>query len=81
MKKRTYRKIAVKEVDVVAVATELGVGRAVFAIDVAKVDMVAAVVAGDGRVVRRFVGRIRRKTAWYWSCCAGFGVPVCRSRR
>jgi hypothetical protein len=52
MKKRTYRKIAVKEVDVAALAAELRVGRAVFAIDVAKVDMVAAIVAGDGRVVR-----------------------------
>jgi hypothetical protein len=38
MKNRTYRKIAVKEVDVTALAAELGVGRAVFAIDVAKVD-------------------------------------------
>src|SRR5215204_379061 len=52
MKKRTYRKIAVKEIDVAALAAELGVGRMVFAIDVAKVDMVAAIVAGDGRVVR-----------------------------
>jgi transposase len=52
MKQRTYRKIAVKEVDVTALAAELGVARAVFAIDVAKVDMVAAIVAGDGRVVR-----------------------------
>ena len=52
MKKRTYRKIAVKEVDGAALATELGTGRAVFAIDVAKVDMVAAIVAADGRVVR-----------------------------
>ena len=52
MKKRTYRKIAVKEVDVAVAAAELGSGRAVFAIDVAKVDMVATIVAGDGRVVR-----------------------------
>jgi transposase len=52
MKKRTYRKIAVKDVDVAALASELGGGRAVFAIDVAKVDMVAAIVAGEGRVVR-----------------------------
>lgn len=52
MKKRTYRRIAVKEVDVGALAAEVGSGRVVFAIDVAKVDMVAAVVAGDGRVVR-----------------------------
>jgi hypothetical protein len=52
MKKRTYRKIAVKEVDVKSLIAELGSGRVVFAIDVAKVDMVAAVVAGDGRVVR-----------------------------
>jgi transposase len=52
MKKRTYRNIAVEEVDVAALVAELGVGRAVFAIDVAKVDMVAAIVASDGRVVR-----------------------------
>ena len=52
MKKRTYRKIAVKEVDVAALAQSSAAGRAVFAIDVAKVDMVAAIVAGDGRVVR-----------------------------
>jgi transposase len=52
MKKRTYRKIAVREVDAAALTAELGSGRVVFAIDVAKVDMVAALVAGDGRVVR-----------------------------
>jgi len=52
MKKRSYRKIAVKEVDVESLIAELGSGRVVFAIDVAKVDMVAALVAGDGRVVR-----------------------------
>jgi transposase len=52
MKKRTYRKIAVKEVDATGLAAEVGSGRVVFAIDVAKVDMVAAIVAGDGRVVR-----------------------------
>jgi len=52
MKKRTYRKMDVKEVDVAALAAEVGSGRVVFAIDVAKVDMVAALVAGDGRVVR-----------------------------
>ena len=52
MKKRIYRKIAVKEVEVESLIAELGDGRVVFAIDVAKVDMVAAVVAGDGRVVR-----------------------------
>jgi hypothetical protein len=52
MKKRTYRKISVKEVDVESLIGELGSGRVVFAIDVAKVDMVAAVAAGDGRVVR-----------------------------
>jgi hypothetical protein len=38
--------------DVAVLAAKLGVGRAVFAIDVAKVDMMAAIVAGDGRVVR-----------------------------
>ncbi len=52
MKKRTYRKISVKEIDAGALAAELGSGRVVFAIDVAKVDMVAAIVAGDGRVLR-----------------------------
>lgn len=52
MKKRTYRKIAVKDVDVERLIAELGGGRVVFAIDVAKVDMVAAIVASDGRVIR-----------------------------
>jgi transposase len=52
MKKRTYRKIAVKEVDIESLIAELGGGRVVFAVDVAKIDMVAAVVASDGRVVR-----------------------------
>jgi hypothetical protein len=74
MKKRTYRRIAVKEVDEGALAAEVGSGRVVFAIDVAKVDMVAAIVAGDGRVVRtvgRFGGRIRQKMAWFWHFWAG----------
>jgi hypothetical protein len=55
MKKRTYRKIALKEIDVAALAADLGSGRAVFAIDVAKVDMVAAIVslAAEGRCVFR----------------------------
>jgi hypothetical protein len=53
MKKRTYRKIAVKEVDVAAVVAELGVGRAVFAINVAKVDVVAAIVVADDVSRRR----------------------------
>lgn len=52
MKKRTYRRISVKEVDATKVAAELGGGPVVFAIDVAKVDMVAALVAPDGRTVR-----------------------------
>jgi hypothetical protein len=38
MKKRTYRKIAVKEVDVAVLAADVGSGRVVFATDVAKVD-------------------------------------------
>jgi transposase len=50
MKKRTYRKIAVKDVVVERLIGELGAGRVVFAIDVAKVDMVASVVGEDGRV-------------------------------
>jgi hypothetical protein len=40
MKKRTCRRIAVMEVDVAALVTELGSGRVVFALDVAKVEMV-----------------------------------------
>ncbi len=57
MKKRTYRKISVKAVDAGALIAELGSGRVVFAIDVAKVDMVAAVVASDGRVLRTICWR------------------------
>jgi hypothetical protein len=64
MKKRTYRKIAVKEIDVAALAAELGSGRAVFAIDVAKVDMVAAIVAGDGRVIRTVCWKNPGEMAW-----------------
>lgn len=37
--------IAVKEIDVAALAAELGSGRSAFAIGVAKVDMVPAILA------------------------------------
>jgi hypothetical protein len=80
MKKRTYRKVAVKEVDVAALVAELGVGRAVLAIDVAKVDMVAAIVAGDGRVVRTVCWKNPSENGLVLALLAGFGAPVCRSR-
>lgn len=81
MKKRTYRRIAVKEVDVATLAAEAGSGRVVFAIDVAKVDMVAAVVADDGRVCEQFAGKTLAKTGWCWGCCRGFSARGCRSKR
>jgi hypothetical protein len=81
MKKRTYRRIAVKEVDVAALAAEVGSGRVVFAIDVAKVDMVATIVAGDGRVVRTVCWKNPSENGWFWHFWAGFSAPVCRSRR
>jgi hypothetical protein len=43
VKKRTYRIVPVGEVSAEALASKLGGGRVVFAIDVAKVDLVAAV--------------------------------------
>jgi transposase len=46
MKKRTYRKRGVQDVSVVALAQQANSGRLVVAIDVAKVDMVAALVDG-----------------------------------
>ena len=52
MKKRTYRKISVTEVEVESLIAELGAGRVVFAIDVAEVDMVAASNSGRSRPKR-----------------------------
>jgi len=46
MKKRTYRKRAIQDVDVAWLAQQVSSGRLVVAIDVAKVDMVAALVDG-----------------------------------
>jgi transposase len=46
MKKRTYRKRALQDVDIAALAQEIRSGRLVVAIDVAKVDMVAAFTDG-----------------------------------
>jgi transposase len=46
MKKRTYRKRALQDVDIAALALDLRSGRLVVAIDVAKVDMVAALTDG-----------------------------------
>ena len=46
MKKRTYRKRAIKDVDVTRLVSEAASGRLVVAVDVAKVDMVAALADG-----------------------------------
>ena len=73
MKKRTYRKISVKEVDTESLIFELGSGRVVFAIDVAKVDMVAAVVAGDGRVVRTIAWKNPTENGLVLGLLAGLG--------
>jgi transposase len=51
MKKRMYRKVAVKDINVEALLEQLQGGRAIFAIDVAKVDMVAAIADGAGEVL------------------------------
>lgn len=51
MKKRTYRKIPVNKVRIEALLASLDGAEAVFAVDVAKTDMVGAFVARDGRVV------------------------------
>jgi hypothetical protein len=80
MTKRTYRKIAVKEVDVAALAAELRVGRAVFAIDVAKVDLIAAIVAGDGRVVRTVCWKNPSETGLVLELLSGLRRAGCRSR-
>jgi transposase len=51
VKKRIYRKIPVKSIARGRLVSEVSGGRVVFAVDVAKTDMVASVVEGDGRVV------------------------------
>ncbi len=51
MVKRRYRAVWVKDADVTALIEKLGEGQICVAIDVAKVDMFAAFVAGDGAVV------------------------------
>lgn len=52
MKKRIYRKVPVKRVGAARLIAALGTGGAVFAIDVAKTDMVAAFVSRDREVVQ-----------------------------
>ena len=52
MKKRIYRRMPVNDFQLDSIApADLG-GKLVFAIDVAKVDMVAAIAAADGRVLQ-----------------------------
>lgn len=51
MKKRIYRKISINKIQLEAVMNLLPKGKLVFAIDVAKVDMVAALADGQGQVV------------------------------
>ena len=52
MKKRIYRRMPVNDFQPETIShADLG-GKLVFAIDVAKVDMVAAIAAGDGRVLQ-----------------------------
>jgi predicted dinucleotide-binding enzyme len=51
VKKRIYRKIPVKRVAAEQVVSAVTGKRVVFAIDVAKTDMVASFVEADGRVV------------------------------
>lgn len=50
MKKRSYRKISINQFRVDVVANKIAKGRLVFAIDVAKVDMVAAIADAHGEV-------------------------------
>jgi transposase len=52
MKKRTYRKIPIKQFQMELVTGTMPPGRLVFAIDVAKVDMVAAFANERGEVLR-----------------------------
>ena len=51
MKKRNYKKISINQFQLEPVLKAIPKGRLVFAIDVAKVDMVAAVADGNGQVV------------------------------
>jgi transposase len=55
MNKRSYRRIPIKQIQLETITSAIPVGRLVFAIDVAKVDMVAAFATVRGEPVR-FVG-------------------------
>jgi len=79
MKKRIYRRMPVNDFQPDTVShADLG-GKLVFAIDVAKVDMVAAVAAADGRVLHTICWKAPEQNSTVLSILRGFrtaGVAV-----
>jgi hypothetical protein len=79
MKKRIYRRMPVNDFQPETVSpADLG-GKLVFAIDIAKVDMVAAVAAGDGRVLQTICWKAPDQNSTVLSILRGFraaGITV-----
>jgi transposase len=79
MKKRIYRRMPVNDFQPDTVSTaDLG-GKLVFAVDIAKVDMVAAIAAADGRVLHTISWKAPEQNLTVLAILRGFrarGIPV-----
>ena len=79
MKKRIYRRMPVNDFQPTTISpADLG-GKLVFAIDVAKVDMVAAIAAASGRVLQTISWKAPEQNHAVLAILAGFraaGIPV-----
>jgi transposase len=79
MKKRIYRRMAVNDFQPATIShADLG-GKLVFAIDVAKVDMVAAIAAASGRVLQTISWKAPEQNHAVLAILGGFraaGIPV-----
>jgi hypothetical protein len=81
MKKRIYRRMPVNDFQPDSIShADLG-GKLVFAIDVAKVDMVAALAAADGRVLHTpSAGRHPSRIPQCSPSCAASAPPASPSK-
>ena len=79
MRKRIYRRMPVNDFQVASIPlADLG-GKLVFAIDVAKVDMVAAIAAADGRVLQTICWKAPEQNSTVLAILRGFrsaGIAV-----
>ena len=81
MKKRSYRKISINQFQLDTVICLVPKGRLVFAVDVAKVDMVAAFADERGRRSLSSPGRTPSRTLCSWHCWGDFVMRAISSRR